>query len=78
LPITVYCSGITSLSALHAAVIDERIKSLSVDNTIASFYDILNNPMQKDWYSYVIPGVLTQYDIPQLKKYLGTRLVKSK
>jgi len=34
--------------------------------------------MQKDWYSYVIPDVLVQYDISQLENYLGARLVKSK
>ncbi|HEY5825076.1 MAG TPA: acetylxylan esterase [Cyclobacteriaceae bacterium] len=74
LPVAVYCSGATSLSGLHAAVLDERIKSLSVTKTISSFYDILNNPMQKDWYSYVVPGVLMQYDIAQLKNFLGDRL----
>jgi hypothetical protein len=55
-------------------MIDERIKHLALSGGIDSFYDILDKPMTKDGYSYVIPGVLPYYDLPDLRKALGERL----
>ncbi len=76
LPVEVFVRGRASLPALHAAVIDERISKLTLYDCIASFEDVLLNPEKRDWYSYVIPGVLHYYDIPDLKKELGKRLVQ--
>lgn len=75
LPVEVFAKGRAAIPALHAAVIDERMSSLNLYDCIPSFEDVLKRPEAKDWYSYVIPDVLRYYDIPDLKKALGKRLV---
>jgi hypothetical protein len=75
--IHIFATGKASLPALHAAIIDNRIDQIDVSNALGSFYDLFDDPARSDWYSYVIPGVLKYYDIPELEKTLGSRLKKS-
>jgi dienelactone hydrolase len=71
IPVEIHASGPAALSALHFAYLRRGVSKLYLYNCIKSFKDILNNPMQKDWYSWVIPGVLKYYDIPDLVKLTG-------
>jgi hypothetical protein len=41
-----------------------------------SFLQMLERPTTKDAYSNVLPGVLQHYDLPDLERALGKRLVK--
>ncbi|HYF67459.1 MAG TPA: acetylxylan esterase [Ohtaekwangia sp.] len=75
-PLTVLADGVCTLPALHAAVVDDRITRLQLYGGPESFYEIIDKPIQPNWYSYVIPGVLQYYDIPDLKHSLGPRLIK--
>jgi len=75
LPIEIHASGHVALAALHAALFVD-VKELHLYSCIPSFKDILNNPLQKDWYSWVIPGVLKYYDIPDLVKLIGEDKVR--
>lgn len=75
-PITVFAAGICTLPALHAAVVDDRITRLQLYGGPESFHEVIDKPLQRNWYSYVIPGVLLYYDIPDLKNSLGPRLIK--
>jgi hypothetical protein len=76
IPIEVHASGPVALAALHAALIDKRITQVHLYNTITSFKQILENPLEKNWYSYVIPNVLKYYDIPDLVKLIGEDKVR--
>lgn len=53
---------------MHAAILDERITSVSLTHTLKSWRSYLENPMQRDMYSNVIEGVLKYYDLPDLVK----------
>jgi cephalosporin-C deacetylase-like acetyl esterase len=75
LPLEIHASGPVALSALHAATVNDRISRLYLYNCITSFKQILENPAARDWYSYVIPGVLKYYDIPDLVKLVGEKRV---
>jgi dienelactone hydrolase len=75
LPPTVHADGQASLVALHAAVLDSRIRQVQVAGGPLSFSYFLENPAAKDAYSFVLPGVLNYYDVPDLRKALGVRLV---
>jgi dienelactone hydrolase len=68
MPVTVHATGLLTLPALHAMVLDNRIQQLYLHNALRSFKDILQKPIFRNWYSYVIPGVLKYYDIPDLVK----------
>jgi cephalosporin-C deacetylase-like acetyl esterase len=76
-PVYLVAGGKTSLGALHAAVLDNRINQVEISNGLHSFYEIFDNPSRRDWYSYVIPGVLKHYDLPELRQLLGERLKNS-
>lgn len=76
IPIEVHASGPVALAALHAALLDKRIRQVHLYNTITSFKQILENPLEKNWYSYVIPNVLKYYDIPDLVKLIGEDKVR--
>jgi hypothetical protein len=55
--------------------LDSRITELHLDHTIKSYYDLLEDPTQKDQYRYVIPGVLQYYDLPDLVRMAGAKKI---
>lgn len=73
-PVKVFANGHLALPALQAAVIDNRIREVQVSDTVSSFEEAITDPLKKDWYSYVIPGVLQYYDIADLQAALKERL----
>ncbi len=66
LPVKVIASGPAALPALFAAVLDQRIASLELSETIKSFAEITLRPMDRDWFSYVVPGIMNYFDLPDL------------
>ena len=66
LPVHLFSSGATGPVAIYGALLRPQVKSVRVSNSIQSYLDILNHPMEVDWYSYVIPNVLAYFDLPDL------------
>jgi hypothetical protein len=75
--ITVVASGHMGLVALHAAVLDKRIKHVTVDHVLVSYDSLLRAPMPLDAPQDILPGVLLKYDIPDLVRVLGPRVTAS-
>ncbi|RPD44933.1 hypothetical protein DNI29_19740 [Hymenobacter sediminis] len=75
-PLEMRARGQVGVAALHAAVLTERISKLELLQAPASFQDVLREPTRKDTYSWVLPGVLRRYDLPQLRQALGPRLTE--
>jgi dienelactone hydrolase len=74
LPILLRADGRAALAALHAAVLFPAIEKVAVSGGPPSFGFFLENPVVKDAYSSVLPGVLRFYDVPDLCRALGSRL----
>jgi dienelactone hydrolase len=72
--LTAEASGHEALVLLHAAVLDPRLKHITVTNLPPNYRDILANPLPKDAPEDLIPGVLLHYDIPDLLRALGSRV----
>jgi dienelactone hydrolase len=72
LPVRVIASGVNSLPAQHAAIFSDI--EVLLTGSIRSWKEILNKPLTRDWYSYIIPGVLKYYDLPQLPVLTGGRI----
>jgi len=72
--ISAQASGHLGLVLLHAAVLDPRIKHITIDHTLESYKSLLEIPMPVDAPEDILPGVLRHYDIPQLIQTLGPRL----
>jgi len=76
LPLEVNASGVAALPALHALLVSGGVTQLNLHALPPSFKTILENPAAKNWYSYVIPGVLRHYDIPELVNLAGSEKVR--
>jgi cephalosporin-C deacetylase-like acetyl esterase len=72
--ISAQASGHLGLVLLHAAVLDPRLKHITVDHTLESYAGLLRVPMPIDAPEDILPGVLLHYDIPDLVRALGPRL----
>ncbi len=57
--------------AVHAAFLDNRIAQTEISRSLKSYMEYLQNPMQLDAYSNVIPGVLKYYDLKDLAAKAG-------
>ncbi|NLE34677.1 MAG: prolyl oligopeptidase family serine peptidase [Bacteroidales bacterium] len=66
LPVKVIASGPAAPSALMAALLDSRIVSLELSATIRSYAEISDRPMEKEWFSYIVPGIMRYFDLPDL------------
>ena len=71
--ISAQASGHLGLVLLHAAVLDPRIKHITVDHTLESYANLMRVPMPVDAPEDILPGVLRHYDIPDLIRVLGSR-----
>jgi cephalosporin-C deacetylase-like acetyl esterase len=71
--ISAQASGHLGLVLLHAAVLDPRIKHITVDHTLESYASLMRVPMPVDAPEDILPGVLRHYDIPDLIRVLGAR-----
>jgi len=58
-----------------APVYGPQIEQVQVSGGPPSFQYFLENPVAKDAYSEVLPGVLRSYDVPDLRRALGDRLL---
>ena len=66
LPVKIIASGQAAVPALFTAVLDTRIASLELSETIKSYTEITQRPMDKDWFSFVVPGIMNYFDLPDL------------
>jgi dienelactone hydrolase len=73
--IRIIASGRPAIAALHAAVYDSSIKQVELSDVIQSYKEIFNAPVQKDWYSYIVPGAVKYYDLPDLVQFIGTNKI---
>ncbi|MDR3727704.1 MAG: acetylxylan esterase [Terracidiphilus sp.] len=75
--ITAVASGHMGLVLLHTAVLDARIKHITVDHVLSSYQSLIEAPLPTGAPEDVLPGVLLHYDIPNIVEVLGSRLTES-
>lgn len=64
--IAVHGSGVMGPVALQAGVLDHRVQRIILDGALASYRDIVDAPVSLDTPEVNLPGVLKQYDLPDL------------
>jgi dienelactone hydrolase len=69
-PIHFIAKGSITPAAIHAAILDNRITGLELNGTLNSWKQYLDNPLELNQMSQVIPGVLQYYDLPDLVNIL--------
>jgi cephalosporin-C deacetylase-like acetyl esterase len=75
--ITAVASGHMGLVLLHAAVLDSRLKHITIDHVLTSYRSLENAPLPMGAPEDVLPRVLLRYDIPDITQALGARLTKT-
>ena len=61
--------------ALHAATLDGRIGRVAIENSLASYRQIIDQPVHRNVSEVVIPGVLRKYDTGELLEAVYPRPV---
>ncbi|MFL1011970.1 alpha/beta hydrolase family protein [Flavisericum labens] len=69
--IKLIANGLYGPTAIHTTYLDSRINRTEISRSIKSFYNFLENPMQKDVYTNVLYGVLKFYDLQDLMGLSG-------
>lgn len=72
--VTVVADGINAVAVMHAAILDDRIHSAELTNTLKTWRSYIGNPLQRDMMSNVLIGVLRCYDIPDLVRLSKGRI----
>jgi cephalosporin-C deacetylase-like acetyl esterase len=73
--ITIYGHGPLGIVALHAAALDSRIGSVIIEDTLASYRMVLDQPLHRNISEVMIPGVLRKYDVGNLILAISPRRV---
>jgi PelA/Pel-15E family pectate lyase len=73
--LTVYGNGALGMVALHAAALDGRIGRVAIENSLASYRQIIDQPVHRNVSEVVIPGVLRRYDAGELLEAVYPRPV---
>lgn len=73
--ITAYGRGAMGAVVLHAAVLDPRVKTVVIENTLAAYRMVLDQRLHRNISEIAIPGVLAKYDMGDLLAALAPRAV---
>ena len=71
--ISLHTQGVASNLGLFAAVLEPRIQTVVSDKTPVSFLAITQLKLNKVSPEVIIPGILHDFDLPDLERALGTR-----
>ncbi len=73
--LSAYGFGEAALALLHAAALDDRIKSVVLKNMLASYESVVTEKISQRIFESIVPGVLAKYDLPDLAASLAPRRV---
>jgi dienelactone hydrolase len=65
--------GPAGIAALHAAALDPRIKSVTIEGSLVSWSSVMRTPISKGQLANAVPGVLAYYDLPDLAAQIAPR-----
>lgn len=72
--VRVVADGACAVAVTHAAVLDDRISSASLTNTLKTWRSYIDNPLRRNMMANVVPGALRYYDIPDLLRLSAGRV----
>jgi hypothetical protein len=72
--ISIYGKGNGAVLALYATALEPRIAKVNCDPMPVPYMDIVRMKMHRSITDIVVPGVLKDFDLPDIQKALGARL----
>jgi cephalosporin-C deacetylase-like acetyl esterase len=73
--LTVYGDGPMGPVVLHAAALDQRMRRVVLENSLATYRMAIEQPLHRNMPEVLIPGVLRRYDLGDLLLALSPRAV---
>lgn len=70
-----FAKGMPGVALLHAAVVETRIREVIVQENLISFRAVASSPVSRRVMTGVVPGVLGNYDLPDLAAALAGKVV---
>jgi dienelactone hydrolase len=70
-----FARGVIGVDLLHAAVMDQRIAGVAIEDGLVSYGQVARLPIHRGVFGADIPGVLGKYDLPDLVAALAPRPV---
>jgi cephalosporin-C deacetylase-like acetyl esterase len=73
----IYAFGVGpgAVVVLHAAVIDDRIQRIALEDLLVSYASVVERKLHRGVFESIIQGVLKEYDLPDLAAALAPRPV---
>ena len=65
--------GSSGLVAMMAALLDDRVRSVLVDRTLANYMSIVESESYSTHLAYFVPGILRSFDLPQIAAAMSPR-----
>src|SRR5262249_13956855 len=65
--------GSASPVVLHAAMMNDRVKSVTIDGGLVSWENVVRTPIHNNQLVNVVPGALKVYDLPDLAAAITPR-----
>jgi cephalosporin-C deacetylase-like acetyl esterase len=72
-PLHVIGVGTAGPVALHAAALEPRIKSVTLERSLLSWANVVRTPISYNQLTNVVPGALKVYDLPDLAALVAPR-----
>ena len=70
--ISIAGKGTAGIVGLYAAALQPRIERIAISGAISSYLDIMRAKIHQGIMDLVVPGVLYDFDIPDVVEYVGT------
>lgn len=64
--VELHCTGLLNVPAIHTAMFNEKLDLVMIFPQVSYVHSNLINPLQKDTYSSVVPGMLKYYNLGDL------------
>ena len=69
--ISAYGRGALAVPVLYAALLDERLRQLVLEDAMVSYRTAVDRPVHRNLYEVAVPGALRAFDIPDVLAALG-------
>ncbi|WP_162536939.1 acetylxylan esterase [Granulicella sp. WH15] len=73
--IDAYGYGASGVVLLHAAVLEPRIRKVTIEHSLVSYRSVVSAAVHRDVAESVVPGVLLHYDLDDLMIAAGPRTI---
>lgn len=73
--IGVHGKGSGGVVALHVAALEPRVAKVATESAIVSYMDVIRAPLHSGMAELIVPGVILDYDLPDLERMIAPRKV---